>query len=120
MYSMKLEQHIYKVAKRLSDSYEAGFWISEKIGEGWFFSLTDDRTWHVINPNNYSDVRIGSKGFSLAVFLIALSEFHIYLYQKGLMGSLSDELAELHGNAMSLAETILSEEDYRAFCAIVD
>lgn len=124
MYPMKLEQHIYKVARRLSDSddqpYDGGYWVSEKIGEGWFFSLTDERRWRVVNANNYTDVHIGTKGFSLAVFLIALSEFSIYLYQKGLMGALSDELAKLHSNAMSLADTVLTEDDYRAFCAIVD
>ncbi|TDA63601.1 hypothetical protein E0765_07135 [Sulfuricurvum sp. IAE1] len=119
-----LEQHIYKVARRLSASddqpYDGGYWVSEKIGDGWFFSLNEERRWRVENPNNFSDVHIGSKAFSLAVFLIALSEFSIYLYQKGLMGALSDELAELHGNALSLASEVLTEDDYRAFCAVVD
>lgn len=124
MIPMNLEQHIYKVARRLTSSdsqpYDGGYWKSEKIGEGWFFSLTEDRRWRVVNPNNYTDVHIGTKGFSLAVFLIAFSEFSIYLYQKGLMGVLSDELTELHGNALSLASEVLTEDDFRAFCSIVD
>lgn len=119
-----LERHIFTVAKRLSESdekpYDGGYWKSEKIGEGWFFSLTSERTWHIINAENYSDVTVGTKVFSLAVFLIALSEFSTYLHQKGIDEPLCDEIAELHSNAIQLVSTVLSEEDYSAFCAVID
>jgi hypothetical protein len=119
-----LERHIFTVAKRLSESdekpYDGGYWKSEKIGEGWFFNLTSERTWRIVNVENYSDVTVGTKAFSLAVFLVALSEFSIYLDQKGVDGPLCDEIAELHSNAMEFAKSVLSEEDYSAFCAVID
>lgn len=119
-----LEKHIFTVAKRLSESdekpYDGGYWKSEKIGDAWFFSLTSERTWRIVNAENYSDVTVGTKAFSLAVFLVALSEFSIYLDQKGIDEPLCDEITELHSNAMELAETVLSEEDYSAFCAVID
>jgi hypothetical protein len=119
-----LEKHIYKVAERLSASdvqpYSGGNWKSEKIGEGWFFSLTGERTWRIVNEGNYSDVTVGTKAFSIATFLIALSEFSMYLYQKGVQGALMTEIVSLHENVMDLVQSVLSEDDYRAFCAVVD
>lgn len=119
-----LEQHIRNVAKRLSAQddcpYTEGDWASEKIGNGWFLNLSENRRWRVVNPCNYTDVHIGGKGFSLAIFVIALSEFSIHLYQKGATGDFTDELAMLHNNAMTFVDTVLNEDDLRAFCSIID
>lgn len=119
-----LDALIFKTAKRLSKfddkPYNGGFWISEKIGEGWFYSLSSDRTWRMVNPGNGSDVKVGTKAFSLAVFLIALSEFSMDLYDSDIEAVLSDEIVEIHGNALSLAHTVLSEKDFSAFCAVID
>lgn len=123
-YPIKLEQHIHKIARQLSYSddkpYNDGdLWQSEKIGEGWFYSISYDRTWRIINPRNGAEVEVGTKVFSLAVFVIALSEFHMYLYKKWTIGALSDELAELYINVLLNGSKFLTEDEYRTFCEIV-
>lgn len=119
-----LDALIFKTAKRLTKydekPYDGGLWLSEKIGEGWFYCLSSERTWRIVNPGNCTDVKVGTKAFSLVVFLIALSEFTMDLYDNDIEEALSDEITELHGNALSLAHTVLSEKDFRAFCAVID
>lgn len=119
-----LDAYIFKTAKRLSkfddEPYNGGLWLSEKIGEGWFYCLSLERTWRIVNPGNCSDVKVGTKAFSLAVFLIALSEFSMDLYDNDIEEALSDEIIELHGNALSLAHTVLDEKDFSAFCTVID
>lgn len=121
-----LENLMYRFAEKLSEHdelpYSSGTWKSKRFEDGgWFFNLSEERQWRVVNTNNYADVTVGSLAFSLAVFTFALSDFSIYLFEKGIhTDPVVDEIADLHCNAMRLANTVLSEEDYEAFCSIVD
>ncbi len=124
MLVMKFEALIYATAERLSNHddnpYKSGSWKSEPLGEGWFFSLSEERNWRIINVDNYSNETVGTKAFSMIVFLFALSRFSEHLYEKEIYDDLADEISDLYHNVLALAQTALSDEDYSAFCAVID
>ena len=129
IYPAMLEGYIYDVAGVLSQHdeqpYDGGYWKSTPIGSGWFFELQNERSWHIINENNYADETLSTRSFSLAVFLIALSGFLFFLHEKAEKGEnvseLMEELADLHNNIRSWIEEMITDmEEEGMFWRMVD
>lgn len=129
MYPALLEQHIYRVAEMLSQHdekpYDGGYWKSIPISSGWFFALQDERSWHIINENNFADEILSTKAFSLAVFLISLSGFLFFLDEESEKGeNISEfmkELTDLHSNIrVSIEEMITDMAEKGMFWRVVD
>lgn len=129
IYPAMFERYIYDVAGVLSQHdeqpYDGGYWKSMPIGSGWFFELQNERSWHIINENNYADETLSTRSFSLAVFLIALSGFLFFLHEKAEKGEnvseLMDELSNLHSNIRSsIEEMIIDMEEEGMFWRMVD
>lgn len=117
IYPSLFEQHIYGVAEALSqhdeNPYDGGYWKSKPIGSGWFFELQYERSWHIINENNFADEVLSSKAFSLAVFLISLSGFLFFLHEKSEkaenVSELMKELTDLHSNIRASIEDMITD-----------
>ncbi len=124
IHPLRLEQKIYSVAQRLTQSdkspYNGGLWNSEPLGERWYFLLSSERIWNLYNENNGAEAVVSTKAFSLIVFVIALSEFSMKLFDEECGSMLGDEIAWLHKNAMEHVELLLGKEDADGFYAITD
>jgi hypothetical protein len=124
MLVMKFEALIYATAEHLSrhddHPYKNGTWKSEALGDGWFFLLSEERSWHIINVDNYSNATVGTKAFSIIAFIFALSRFSEHLYEKEIYDDLADEISDLYHNVLAFAQSTLNDEDYTAFCAVID
>lgn len=105
-YPAQFEQYIYCVAEMLSQNdakpYSDGHWKSVPLEKGWCLELQDQRTWCIVNENNFSVEILSTEAFSIVVFLKALSSFYFFLYEKSKKGEnvseLMDELTNLHSN----------------------
>lgn len=122
---MALEQHVYSVARRLAAEdtpYESGYWESVKLGNAFVFELQTNEKFHVINENNFSDEMTTPKTFSIAVFLIALSEFSFHLTENfPFEEKLIDAICFLHGEIHTFAEQyLLTDEERSSFANIID
>lgn len=126
IYPSLFEQYIYGVAEALSQHdekpYDGGYWKSIPIGSGWFFELQNERSWRIINENNFADEILSSKAFSLAVFLISLSGFLFFLHEKAEnVSELIKELTDLHSNIrVSIEEMITDIAEEGMFWRVVD
>lgn len=125
MLVINLEHHIYSVARRISAEdtpYESGYWVSVPLGDGFVFELQEKMQFHIVNPGNYTDVKASAKCFSLIVFVIALSEYSMFLFEKYSQEErLLEAIVALHDELMSRREEYLEEEEDReAFFEITD
>lgn len=120
-----LEHHVYKVAERLTAEdtpYTGGYWESVVLGNGFVFELQANKKFHVVNENNFADEIITSKVFSVAVFLIALSEYSIHLnYKYPNESDLLDAICFLYAEIHTYAEQyLLTDEERSSFANIID
>lgn len=120
-----LEHHVYKVAERLAAEdtpYIGGYWESVVLGNGFVFELQTDKKFHVINENNFADEMTTAKVFSVAVFLIALSEYSIHLtYKHPSESDLVDAICFLHAEIHCYIEQyLLTDEEKSSLANIID
>lgn len=116
-YPAKFEQYIYSAAEMLSQNdaepYSDGHWKSVPIEKGWCLELQDQRTWCIVNENNFSVEILSTEAFSIVVFLKALSSFYFFLYEKSKKGEniseLMDELTNLHSNIQLSIQNMIKD-----------
>ena len=125
--------------------YTSGFWDNSSFQVGnseenkkSISALTlkhDKREWNIVNTENYSDVRVSTKCFSLIVFSIALSNVSLAIYEqlesiKGFSfenpGECKDVvkamelITEMYKEIQSHVHEILNEDELEAFCKVTD
>ena len=72
-FPLELEPIIYNFTERLSEDYKGGYWDFYTLSNGGFYlSLADDRTYHVVSDNFFEGV-LSSDGLSIAACLYAYS-----------------------------------------------
>ena len=102
-YPMELEPAIFNFTERLSDDYKGGYWDFYTLSNGGFYlSLADERTYHVISESYYEG-DLTSASLSIAACLYAYSHLS-FVGTSAYSNTYADHYHKLLEHAMLQAE----------------
>jgi len=128
-----IEKLRYNIAKHITSEdekpYESGYWrsieYSFETGKFWTFeeTLNNSRTWRIVNAQNYTDIEVNNKTFSLIVWSMALSELTMFIYHKKSFkgkAAILKEVETLHKMFIRNISQILNDEELEHFNKFLD
>lgn len=122
---LKVAQYITKHGEK----YSSGSWESKSYSYEdktlWTYEEISniDKTWNIVNAENYSDFSVSNQTFSLIVWALTLSNFSMEVYESRDFDGKDDlleELAYLHSLCLTNAHNILHQEELEKFNRFID
>ena len=115
---MEFEGLVFDFGKKYSPDSNIGYWLAAKTNQQNSFMMypSGDKSFHVVNSDNYSECRVDSRIFGIMMTLMAFSHGsgRYYNVDEKLSETLAEHYHALRGAFYNLAESIVYDPESQA------